>query len=408
MSQIKQIMMANIDVVYVHLIERFEEQRINFFAALSELRSLGYDVPKIAPFLDPFGIWALKEARLDVAKKGGKDEFVGQYLRFFEQYFAVNTDALAETYLAQIDGRLVLVTWWVYTILQNQDALSRRDIEERLMQALGDRRPAFRRGTYIVTTALIDPDLSFSDERAVFFSGYTYCIQSVHNGIYVHHLQPGYWDQNLRRPGYHMPRHGGRPYKAAWDYVLYQCMPHVHRIYIESWNEYDEGSGIYAADPNGPLIMSAEARQRDCWSDNNDSFEYIRTTAAGASVFNRRPQYDARILYHAFPKVVRCGERAEAVVVVQNRGNIAWKRSDDISFGVKGAGADFGKPQYPVSDADVEIDPNGGIFRGAPVRFTIQLQAPPRAGRFTGTWSMLRDGNTAFGEELEISIDVLN
>ena len=53
----------------------------------------------------------------------------------------------------------------------------------------------------MITTALVDPDLTFADERVVMFSGYAYAIHSVHNGIDVWHVQPGYWDQNIRRPG---------------------------------------------------------------------------------------------------------------------------------------------------------------------------------------------------------------
>ena len=56
-TQIKQIMMANIDVMLVHLVTGYEPQRRNLFAALYALRAQGYDVPRVAPFLDPMGSW---------------------------------------------------------------------------------------------------------------------------------------------------------------------------------------------------------------------------------------------------------------------------------------------------------------------------------------------------------------
>ena len=56
-GQIKQMMMANIDMLYVHLIPSSEQQRINLFQALNQLRSEGYDVPKVSPFLDPMITW---------------------------------------------------------------------------------------------------------------------------------------------------------------------------------------------------------------------------------------------------------------------------------------------------------------------------------------------------------------
>ena len=56
-SQIKQVMLANIDVMYVHLIPAYEPQRQSLFQALSQMRADGYDVPKVAPFLDPIITW---------------------------------------------------------------------------------------------------------------------------------------------------------------------------------------------------------------------------------------------------------------------------------------------------------------------------------------------------------------
>ena len=180
-GQIKQIMSANIDIIYLHLIARFEEQRINFFAAFHELRALGYDVPKLVPFLDPFGIWP--PAKLDVASNKGKDEFVEHYIRFFEQYFSANNDSHADSYLGQIDGRIMLCSWWVFGILDNLDKFERRDVETRLARRLGRRSPIFENGIYMISTALIDPDLEFSDERTVFFSGYVYCVHSTHGSV---------------------------------------------------------------------------------------------------------------------------------------------------------------------------------------------------------------------------------
>ena len=56
-DQVKQIMSANIDIMYVHLLPSFEQQRINLFQALNQLRAQGYDVPKVAPILDPVTTW---------------------------------------------------------------------------------------------------------------------------------------------------------------------------------------------------------------------------------------------------------------------------------------------------------------------------------------------------------------
>src|SRR5262252_7015617 len=51
-AQIKDIMDANIQVMYCHLMgdPAHEQKQINLFQAASELRTQGYNVPKIAPF----------------------------------------------------------------------------------------------------------------------------------------------------------------------------------------------------------------------------------------------------------------------------------------------------------------------------------------------------------------------
>ena len=96
------MMAANIDMLYVHLIPSSEEQRVNFFQALNQLRLDGYDVPKVAPFLDPLITW-YKQPLIDVATTTGKDTFVSQYIRFFNQYFSANPDPYADDYLAHAD-----------------------------------------------------------------------------------------------------------------------------------------------------------------------------------------------------------------------------------------------------------------------------------------------------------------
>ena len=56
-TQIKQMMTANIDALYVHLIPHMDQQRANLFQALYEMRQEGYRTPKVAPFLDPIITW---------------------------------------------------------------------------------------------------------------------------------------------------------------------------------------------------------------------------------------------------------------------------------------------------------------------------------------------------------------
>ena len=406
MGQIKQIMMAHIDVIYVHLIEKFEQQRINLFAALAELRSNGYDVPKVVPFLDPFLIWSPK--RVDVSSKVGKDELVGHYVRFFEQYFSVNTDPHAASYLARIDKRVALASWWTYTILDKVERLRREDIEKRLHAHFRSRTSLFSSGVYFISSAQINPEFSFADERLVMFSGYSYALISVHNHIHAYHLQAGYWDQNIRRPGFHLPRLGGEPYRNAWDDLLHRCNP-VHRVYIESWNEYDEGSGIYAADPH--TVHKPEQNRSpiaDQWSSVGDPYEYIRTTARGVTVLKNVPGWASNVL--ECPQRISCqpGERLILWVTFRNTGATTWKTSAPPLPKIISPVSEFTtlvvKPEpTPVS---VDLDSYGGVFRGAPMSYRIQLNSPTRVGDHRLAMRLHNSEGEPFGDAVEVRFQV--
>ena len=119
-TQIKQMMAANIDVMQVHLIPLdHTPERGNLFQAISDLRSQGYNVPKVVPFLDTYitSYYGWIDPRpdgssphksVDLGTTAGKNAFVSQFVQFYNQYYSVNTDAHADSYLAQIDGRVVL------------------------------------------------------------------------------------------------------------------------------------------------------------------------------------------------------------------------------------------------------------------------------------------------------------
>jgi len=70
-TQIKQMMSANIDTLYVHLFDSgvHEQRRINLFKALGQMRAAGYEVPKVVPFLDPPLTWF--DTHIDVATTAG-------------------------------------------------------------------------------------------------------------------------------------------------------------------------------------------------------------------------------------------------------------------------------------------------------------------------------------------------
>ncbi len=403
-SQIKQMMAANIDVLWVHLINHSEEVRVNLFQALAEMRSDGYDVPKVAPFLDPLITWH-EQPKVDLSTIAGKDSLAAQYIRFFKQYFSVNTDAFADDYLAKIDGRLVLDTWHVHLHMDNVASLQRQELESRLQAAFAAEHPVFNNGVYMITTAFSPQVFSFADERTVQFELNDYFVANTHDGLKTVQLKGGYWDQNVRTPGDFLARDGGVHFKEAWD----QIDETVNRVYIESWNEYDEGTGIYAGDTGEPYILpGSNNTNNDVWSRTNDPYEYIRTTAQGAANFNDTAEHDARILRHTIPNSMQAGEVIMASLVVRNEGDTQWSDGAGYRFGQNAAENDtrFIETDVRIDDAYDEIPTFGGIFRGRPKVFFIRLQAPETPGVYVTKWGMRQDALGWFGHELQATIQV--
>ena len=406
-GQIKQMMMANIDVLYVHLYNdpNTDQIRVNLFNALNQLRAQGYDTPKVAPFLDPMITW-YQQPLVDLATTAGKDAFVGQYIRFYNEYYSVNADAHADDYLARQANKPILDTWHVQFNCTNLASLTRADVSNRLVAAFGAAHPCFTNGFVQVTTALNPPTLSFADEQVPQFEITAYNYPVTYKSIGSAQLKGGYWDQNIRNPGSFLPRAGGVNFSNAWNQVNRTT---THRVYLESWNEYDEGSGLYAGTNLPPYIAPANTSgNTDVWSATGDPFEYIKTAARGAASFNDTPGQSAKILWHNIPGSLAPGETRLVTVIVRNSANASWTAAANYKLGQ--ADADTSSfvtaRRVLLNDAQDEIPLYSGIFRGRPKTFTFTIQAPPTSGVYTTHWQMLQENATWFGEVLVVTINI--
>jgi hypothetical protein len=407
-DQVKQMMSANIDVIYDHLIPEYDQQRVNLFQAMSNLRSQGYDVPKVAPFLDPMITWN-GQPNIDLATAAGKDAFVAQYDRFFQQYYSVNTDAAADSYLAQMNGRVQLDTWHVKFNADNVSSLTRSDVESRLSAAFGAAHPVFNNGVWMITTALNAPTLTFANEQFPQFEITAYSSTVTYQGYTATMVKAGYWDQNIRNPGSELPRDGGTHYTSAWAGVL--ANPAIHHVNVESWNEYDEGSGIYRANPGPPHIVPGSGNTgTDTWSATGDPLQYIKATAAGAQQFNDTPDRGAQILWHNLPTQMTPGQIMDISAIVRNMGDISWTGAQGFQFGqenTRPGEVTFAADQSLLDDLTNEIATYGGIFRGRPVTFQLRLVAPTTPGTYVTHWSMWQPDSGYFGQELDWTIEVV-
>jgi len=410
MEFIKQVMAANIDVLYVELIPYMENQRGNLFMALYLLRSEGWNVPKVCPFLDPEITYSILGYNGNCATEEGKDELVGHYIRFYNQYYSVNDDEYADDYIYTQDGSPVLNIWHIHLHINYYSQLTRDDVTSRLSAAFGAEHPIFNNDIKMINNAY-SPAFSFADERIYQFEMQEYKIDKTWNGIKSSLLKPGYWDQNVRNPGFQLHRDGGVHYTESWNMV--NDDPEIDRVYIESFNEYDEGSGIYLARTDTIYKKTTGGMNNtgdDVWSDTDNPFEYINTTAAGAAQFNDMLQLDAKIVWSDIPAAMEPGETVNATIIVRNEGNEKWSAGNGFKLGQNETidSILFGPGRYLINDTLDDIPFYGGIFRGRAKVFDVEITAPESTGTYLTHWQMLQEGNTWFGDTLEVAITVTN
>jgi hypothetical protein len=426
-DQVKQLMAANVDTLYVHMYgTQNRTQRQNLFGALSQLRSKGYDVPKVAPWLDDGGFASVA----DLSTSAGKNTFVTPYTQFFTDYYAANTDAAADSYLHQVDGKVVLNTWQTRDKCSNQGSLTRSDVETPLKTAFAASHPMFNNGVRMTSLVYIDPNINFIDEmvpqyqdtdhQVYYYPGNTNQYdggnQPYWNNYKTATLKPGFWNQNLISPasgGKFLARNGGANYINAWNTVIADRATLKH-VKIESWNEYSEGSGAFRANPTP--VRDPDVTANDTWSSTNDPLEYVKDTANGARQFNDNPDRGSLILFIGLPSTLQAGQTYTATFVVRNTGDLAWTNAAGYKFG-----QETGKPGDTIFSAslvnvdDTQVNDTAvnsfytypGVFRGAPVTFQMQLTAPSVAGLYSTHWSMFQTGTGVFGDELAFNINVV-
>ena len=230
------MMDANIDLIYIHLIHTFDAERTNLYQALYELRMEGYQVPQVAPWLNPNIVFhPLFLGPIDLCIPADLDLFMEQYVDFYEAYWQV--DPAGTPFLATIDGKPVLSTWARGTRVSGPECLPRSVFESKLEDSLGS---YFQNGVYFASIAQ-PHGFDWADEYNRSFVGYTGGSFLIDGHVAV--LKPGFWDLLDR----YFARDGGSSYVNGWNQLLSNTM--LRQIQIESWNEYTEGTGIFEADP---------------------------------------------------------------------------------------------------------------------------------------------------------------
>lgn len=394
--QVKDMMACNPDLLLVHLIDTHEPQRINLFRALSALRLQGWQTPAVAPFLDPaitFYGPPDHQPHLDFAVSADRDTFADQFVRFFSQYYAASQDTAADSHLGRIDGKALLHVWAVNPPqIRNKEILTR----DHLLTYLRGRYPNLFANGFFLGGPLPMDGIAWADEYNRSFVGYTGDYLLKDNNVAS--FKPGHYD-TLNR---FLARNGGQGYVQAWNRII--ADPAINRAWIESWNEYTEGTGLYETGNLAPDLSGGGFQPHpDQWGPHGRY--YIDLTAQKAAAWNRVPELASAVLWHNLPDRMAAGSRYRATVIVRNEGDTRW--TTDYRFAQSSTDpVQFAKSPASIDPIQHETEKYSGVFRGRPVTFEFDLEAPGRNGNYETHWRMRDSAGAAFGATLSKTLTV--
>lgn len=354
----------------------------------------GYAPPRVFPFLDTAIIaqhWMdANGTTLDLSSDAGR-----AYLyAFAHAFYQAASTTLGATYepaaVARWQGRPYVGMWHSVTIDNESDA-SVMDFKARFH---GD----FGSDPYLVAHPNDWRLIPSVDEITLMFGPPMNFYSGGHDaaGAPTINVEAGFW--NPVSNTFYLPREGGSHYDDAWASALAARATSSH-VYIDSWNETGEGSGIFEAQPvtyaatdTGPCGSFANLHA-EAWGDT--SRHYIDVTRTNASAWNDAPDLDAIVLASDVPATMRAGEQRWVTIVMQNTGDATWSAGGP---GLVARGAETFGVATPVA-------PLGDVRRGHPAVITVLLTAPCTPGSHALRLGMTGSAG-AFGAELSATVTV--
>jgi hypothetical protein len=220
-------------------------------------------------------------------------------------------------------------------------------------------------------------------------------------------VEAGFWNPTSNT--FYLPRVGGGNYDAAWVSTQAQRATARH-VWIDTWNETGEGSGIFAAQPvtytatdKGPCGQFVNLHD-ESWG--TDARHYIDVTRTQAIAWNDAPDLDASPIAGDAPASMRAGERRFVTVAMQNVGDRTWPVNGPALTLTTAARVEGFFIEGPVAAANDAISTRlGGVARGLPGVFTVLVTAPCTAGMHTLSLQMFDPASGAFGKPYTATID---
>ncbi|MBI2894538.1 MAG: hypothetical protein HYY06_13380 [Deltaproteobacteria bacterium] len=380
----------------------------NVVAVLTAARELldeGWAPPRLFPLVDTAilaDFYAQATGRtLDLSTEEGREHLYG-FARAFHEAAAEELGPRAAAFgEARTQGRPLVALWHSVTI-DGEDDAAIRDIKERFAAEFGaEPFLVAHPNDWRLYTEVDEITLMFGPPEHFFSGG------RDADGRETLNIEAGFWNPTTN--AFYLPRVGGGNYDDAWAQAL-AARDGSRRLYIDSWNETGEGSGIfeaepveYGADDRGPCGTWANLHA-ESWGPT--ARHYIDTTRANASTWNDAPDLDAEVVAHDLPETMRAGERRWATVAMRNRGDATWPFSDGPALAARGEDRFSVGAAAPLPDPEADSHA-GGIPRGGPALFPVLLTAPCSAGPATLRVGLVDGGGSAFGDELSWAVTVV-
>jgi hypothetical protein len=376
---------------------------VHVVEAARQLLEEGVAPPRLFPFLDTAIISDHNGSFPDLSTEAGRAYLYGHA----QAYYKAANMALGSTYgaagTARFKAGLPAVAFWHSETMTGLDNATVLDFKARFQNDFGS-------SCYFIAHPNNWRNYPAVDEITQMLGPPTHFAKSGHDAA-AHptvNLEAGFWNPTSNT--FYLPRDGGTHFDAAWVSAQQERATSRH-VWIDTWNETGEGSGMfagdtlsYAATDKGPCSQFVNLHA-ESWGQ--DSRHYINTTRAGATAWNDVPDLDATPLASDAPTKLMPGERRYVTVAMQNSGDATWQTpGPQLGLSAASAADDFHIAAPESSQADELSKRFGGVARGLPGVFTVLVTAPCTPGKHTLSLEMIDPQTGRFGTAFSVDVDV--
>ncbi len=381
---------------------------VNVMKAARELLDEGVLPPRLFPFLDTAIIadhhQTTPGGALDLSGEAGRAYFYGHASAFYTAAEATfENTRLAAGVARYQDGRPAVGTWHSEA-MTGVDNASVLDFKARFAADFGQQ-------CYFIAHPNNWRDFAAVDEITQMVGPPTHFLKSGRDagGFPTINLEAGFW--NPVSNTFYLPREAGTHFGDAWQSAQAERAAARH-IWIDTWNETGEGSGMFAAD----TLSYAASDTGPCGDFVNTHVEawgaegrhYIDVTRTQAAAWSDTPDLDAAPVASDLPDTMKVGERRYVTIVMRNTGDATWTAENHkLGVTVSSAARDFHIEEMVSAQRDALTERFGGVARGMPGVYTVLLTAPCTPGKQLLAFEIYDAQAGGFGSQLMKDIDIL-